>query len=422
MERSVNNPNSGSFPSPPAVGIDRMSFAVPSHVLSLRDLAEARGTPYRKYEVGLGQEQMAVPAPDEDIVTLAATAGAQVLDGEDTGDLDTVILATESGVDQSKAGAIYVHGLLGLPSRCRAFEVKQACCSSTAALQMALASVALRPHRRFLVLATDVARYGLGSAGEPTQGAGAIAMLVSARPRLLALDPESGSYTEDVMDFWRPNYLDAALVDGKYSIRVYLNALEQAWAEYRRESGRAIGDFARFAYHLPFTRMGEKAHAHLSEITGAGLDRAARHRQIEAGLRHNRRIGNTYTASLHLSLLSLLEHDPEDLAGQRVGLFSYGSGCMGTFLSGVVQPGYRDALLGPQHARQLDQRRRIDLATYETWYQHHLPHDGSDFRTARHTMAPFRLAGIRDHQRLYEPNAPARTVPAPAPEAELAPA
>lgn len=386
----------------PTVGIDRMSFSVPSHYLPLEALAENRGTSFRKYQVGLGQEKMSVPAPDEDIITLAANAGARVLEGEDLSALDTVILATESGIDQSKAGAIYVHGLLNLPSHCRAFEVKQACCSSTAALQMALAGVSIKPNRKFLVIATDVARYGLETAGEPTQGAGAIAILVSANPRLIAMDPESGSYTKDVMDFWRPNYLDTALVDGKYSIKVYLDALENAWAEYQREADRPFEAFSRFCYHLPFTRMGEKAHNQLTSLVDAQLSKEDRLHQIEAGLMYNRQIGNTYTASLHLSILSMLENDTEDLSGKRIGLFSYGSGCMGTFFSGTVQPGYRDTLLTEAHAKQLASRIPLELPTYEDWYAHSLPCDGQTYLTPLCTRGQFRLGGIDAHQRQYE--------------------
>jgi len=384
----------------------RISFSVPSHVLPLEALADVRGTPFRKYAVGLGQEQMAVPAPDEDIITFAANAGRQVLSGENLESIEAVILATESSVDQSKAGSIFVHRLLGLPSSCRAFEVKQACCSSTAALQMALDSVTLRPGKKVLVLASDVARYGLETAGEPTQGAGAVAMLVSANPRILAIDEQTGSYTEDVMDFWRPNYLDTAVVDGKFSIRVYLRAMLEAVGEYQRKTGRELRSFERFCYHLPFTRMGEKAHHHLWQNTSEDAPEKPAD-QIQAGTTYNRRIGNTYTASLHLCLLSLLENDPADLTGKAIGLFSYGSGCMGTFFSGRVQAGYRDALLTDLHRRLLDERTVIDIPQYESWYTQKLPQDGQHFETEHTTRGAFRLAGVDGHKRLYEANATA---------------
>jgi len=407
---SQNSPleteNQGNHPSSaiPSVGIDGLSFYVPGQYLPLEELAKARDVDVGKFHTGLGQEKMAVLSPDEDIITLAAEAARPLLTDIDLSSLDAVILATESGVDQSKAGAIYIHGLLDLPSSCKAFEVKQACCSSTAAIQMALATVTLKPTKRILVIASDVARYGILSAGEPTQGAGAVAIMVSANPRLIAMDPEDGSYTRDVMDFWRPNYRDEALVDGKYSIKIYLEALENAFQSYQNESGRSIDDLYRFCYHLPFTRMGEKAHSFLHKKFGAGKPETFK--QIEDSGIYNRQIGNCYTAALYLAITSLLENEAEDLSGKRVGLFSYGSGCMGTFFSGKVQAGYRDHLLTHQHQALLASREPLSIESYERMYQHALPIDGEEFQNPQHARGKFRLAGIEAHRRIYTADGP----------------
>ena len=48
-----------------------------------------------------------------------------------------VIVATESGIDQSKAAAVFVHGLLGIQPFARSFEIKEACYGATAALHYA---------------------------------------------------------------------------------------------------------------------------------------------------------------------------------------------------------------------------------------------------------------------------------------------
>ena len=384
------------------VGIESISLYVPRFALDLGELAAHRGVPATKFPKGLGQERMAVPAPDEDVVTMAANAAEQALEGVDRDAIDTVIFATESGIDQSKAAAIYVHRLLGLSSRCRTFEVKQACCSSTAALQMALSTVMMRPARKVLIVASDVARYGLGSPGEPTQGGGAIAMVISADPKIAVIDPEIGVYTDDVMDFWRPNYKDEALVDGKYSIKVYLQALEHSWDDYVQESGRQFADFHRFCYHLPFTRMAEKGHVHLARYTGQDLSRPELLEQVDGGLQYNRIIGNCYTASLYLSLLSMLEHGEEDLAGHRIGLFSYGSGCMGSFFSLQVQAGYQNALRTDLHQELLASRENLSMEQYEAFYTHRLPTDGSDYRTPETATGLFRLTGVESHKRCYE--------------------
>jgi len=393
------------------LGIERIGMDIPRHCLDLRDLAEARRVDYAKYKRGIGQEFMAVPAPDEDVVTLGANAARRALRGVDTERVRTVIFATESGVDQSKAAAIYVHKLLDLPSNCRTVEMKQACCSSSSALHFAMATVALKPEEKVLVIAADIARYGLGSAGEPTQGAGAVAMVVSAEPRVLALDTDVGYYTEDVMDFWRPNYRDEALVDGKYSIKVYMTALEHCWTNYRRATGADFGDFQHFCYHLPFSRMGVKAHLHLARFAGAALSSRKLQAQVEPSLRYNRLTGNAYTASLYLGLLALLDGDDQRLDHARVGFFSYGSGCMGAFFGGTVLPGYREALDTESRRRALECRTILSYEEYVDFYNHVLPEDGRPYRTARHRTGAYRLAGVENHQRLYE-RVPEVAVPA----------
>ena len=42
-----------------------------------------------------------------------------------------------------------------------------------------------------LVIASDIARYGFGTAGEATQGCGAVAFIVKSEPRLLVIHPEA---------------------------------------------------------------------------------------------------------------------------------------------------------------------------------------------------------------------------------------
>lgn len=384
------------------LGLESIAFYTPHYYLNLRTLAEKRGVDVNKYYEGIGQEKMAVPPPDEDVVTMAANAGRRALAGIDPQTIDTLLFATESGIDQSKAAAIYVHKLLDLPTTCKAIELKQACCSSTAGLQMGMALVTRRPEKRALLIASDIARYGFGSAGEPTQGAGAMAMVISAYPTIVAFEDESGSYTEDVMDFWRPNYMDEALVDGKYSIKIYLKALTESWRQYVEESGRGFADIDRFCYHLPFTRMAEKAHLHLAKINGSAIGRDEFNRQLGTSLRYNRLTGNCYTASLYEGLLSLLLETQEDLTQQRVGLFSYGSGCMAVFFSGIVCRGYQKHLDTTYHHDLFATREEVDYKVYEDFYSHMLPVDGRDYRTGRHQTGLYRLAGIVDHKRIYE--------------------
>ncbi|MCP6646235.1 hydroxymethylglutaryl-CoA synthase, partial [Klebsiella pneumoniae] len=85
---------------------------------------------------------------------------------------------------------------------------------------------------KVLVIASDTARYGLNSGGEPTQGAGAVAMVISHNPRIAELHDDSVAFTEDVYDFWRPSGEIYPLVDGKLSKDAYIHSFQESWNEY----------------------------------------------------------------------------------------------------------------------------------------------------------------------------------------------
>ena len=77
------------------VGIEAIIFYVPHCYLDLKTLAHARHTDYNK--IGIGQEKMAVPLPDEDVVTMSANAATQALGRIDRETIDTIMFANRDG-------------------------------------------------------------------------------------------------------------------------------------------------------------------------------------------------------------------------------------------------------------------------------------------------------------------------------------
>jgi hydroxymethylglutaryl-CoA synthase len=383
----------------PRIGIDAISFYTPHYCIDLASVAVARGRDPVAFKASVGQDQMAVPPPGEDVVTMAANAALPLLEQTDSSRITGLLFATESGIDQSKAAGIYVHSLLGLQPRCRVWEFKQACYGGTAALRTAMGLVA-GTDEQVLVVASDIARYGLGSPGEATQGGGAVAMLVGANPRLLAVDPAAGIYTEDVMDFWRPNYRDEALVDGKASVRIYIKSLLAAWEQYHEQTGRELADFARFCYHLPFSRMGATAHARLAKSLGQRMSAAALGDLLDPAVHYNRITGNSYAASLYVGICSLLDNAPE-ISGP-IGLFSYGSGCMAEFFSASPCAKYREQLQTARHQAMLNSRTELSYETYADFYNFSLPTDGSELILPAYETGAFRMSAVREHKRIYE--------------------
>jgi len=359
----------------PTIGIDAIAIAVPEGYVELAALAEARGVPPTKYTEGLGVTRMSVARAHEDAVALAANAARRLFATAhiEPGRIGLCVAGTETAVDHSKPVAAYLHRLLGLPERCRVFEAKHACFGGTAGLLAAIDWIAAGSARgrQALVVCTDVARYALKSAGEPTQGAGAVAMIISENPRLVALEPGiSGSYAKDVNDFWRPLYTKEAVVDGHHSVQCYLDALAgayDAWREASRAAGYHPDSLVRRCYHVPYGKMAKKAHRHVMQLEGKTEAQAdsSYAEQVASSLKLPSQVGNIYTGSLYLALASLLESEATELEGKRIGLFSYGSGCTAEYFAGRVMPGAGAFAQSLKLAEPLEKRRAYTIPEYE---------------------------------------------------------
>lgn len=381
------------------IGIDKMAFATTNDYLDLVELAKERGVDPNKFTIGIGQDLQAVVPPTQDIVTLGATAAKKLLTPELGKNISTVIVATESGIDNSKASAIYIKHLLGLSDFTRTVEMKEACYSATAAIQFAKGVVALNPQETVLVIAADIARYGLNTPGEVTQGAGAVAMLISQNPHILTLEDTTVAYSKDIMDFWRPLYATEALVDGKYSTNVYIEFFLQTFTRYQQLTGRELADFAALTFHMPFTKMGKKGLEGLLKDRNDEVAQRLR-TQLTASQLFSRQVGNLYTGSLYLSLMSLLQNS--DLrAGSRIGLFSYGSGAEGEFYTGILEDGYEHYMNNIQE--ELKHRHQVSVAEYEKLFSSQLGMNDRDIEfDVTNDPLPFVLKGQKDHQRIYE--------------------
>ncbi|MFC6082829.1 hydroxymethylglutaryl-CoA synthase family protein [Sphaerisporangium aureirubrum] len=336
-----------------ALGIESIGAYVGRAFLDVRGMFEARGLDMSRF-ANLMMERRSVNLPCEDPVTNAVNAAKPVLDALDPAErerIEILVVGTESGLDFGKPISTYIHHHLGLSPNCRSFEVKHACYGGTAALQTAAGMVSAIPVPgvKALAIATDAASATeKASYWEPSEGAGAVAMLVSDQAKVLELDPgASGYHTFEVMDTLRPRH-DHDVVDPDLSLLAYMRCIEESFAAYqRRVAGADIVDtFAYLALHTPFAGMVKGAHRMLLR-----KQKRLGPREIEAdfttrvipSLNYGMRVGNTFSAALYLALCSLTDHG-DFTEPRRVGLFSYGSGCASEFYSGVVPAGARPAI------------------------------------------------------------------------------
>lgn len=381
------------------VGIDVLRFSTTSFCLTLDELAKARGVDVAQFHRTTGQESMSIPAPDQDIVTMGTEAAQAVLQHCSPSEIGMLLLATETGVDQATAGGVFIHQLLGLPAQCRVVEYKQACYSGTAALTTALDWVKLNPNKKVLVIASDIARYATKSSGEPTQGAGAIAMLVSTHPRTLVLKSHNAFYTQQVMDFWRPNYSDVPIFNGRRSVSAYLECLKATWNLYTASTGLQLEDHAGFCFHTPFVKMPERALRTLYKWAKNEVD-PIHLKRLHHSNTYAKLLGNTYTASLYIGLVCLLESDA-DLSNKRIGLFSYGSGYVGEFLEAIIQPEYQSQVARDFHQDLIAHRKHLDYTQYLQWVDERKAAEQEEGMIPNYGDYQVRHSENRQHQRIY---------------------
>ncbi|MEM7393334.1 MAG: hydroxymethylglutaryl-CoA synthase [Verrucomicrobiota bacterium] len=347
-------------------GIDHLAVYSPPQCLPLLDLAEARGVDPNKYLIGLGLQQISVPGAREDSVSMAATAGRKVLEeaGVSPDDVGLLIVGTETPVDKSKPVATHVHDLLGIDSRCRVYDIVHACIGGTYGVTTALDWLC-RNDRYALVIASDIALYEAGTLAEPTQGAGAVAMLFSNRPRLLHLE-ELNNYSTHVYDFWKPMDSEYPVVDGVYSGQCYIQAALHCYNDIE------VSPRAAFAYHTPFPKLVRHAHDKVAQFI-EGVEDSAAHfeRHVAPSIEYPSRIGNIYTASLWLALAGIfgVHHKTSDQDIREVYdgcyLFSYGSGCGAELLRGRFTDETSAWSKQLEMSGRIESRRHLSVAEYE---------------------------------------------------------
>ena len=385
------------------IGIDKFGLAIPEFFLDIRDLAVARNENANKFLKGLLQLEMSVSPVTQDIVTLGATAAHEFLTEEDKKKIDMVIIGTETGVDQSKSASVFIHNLLGIQPFARCIEIKEACYGATAGLDFAKKHIENNPDSYVLLIASDIAKYGIGTSGESTQGSGSCAMLIKKDPNILILNNDNVCQTRDIMDFWRPNYSAFPYVDGHFSTKQYLECLETTWAEYCRRTGKKLEDFTAFCFHLPFPKLGLKG---LNSLFDKNLDREVKDNLLEnfhTSITYSRRIGNIYTGSLYLGLLSLLENSNTLKPDDNIAFFSYGSGAVCEIFTGTLAKNFKKNV-NSQRLESFQNRKKLSVSEYEKMFFGEIIVDKEGNCSFEPDESLFSLEKIENHKRIYKKN------------------
>lgn len=265
-------------------GISGLSLYLPPYRVQLQDWCAWNDQSWDKTRSVVGRS-FRMRGPAQSVYTLAANAVLRLIEDHDIDPQRVGMLAfgTESSSDNS-AGAIIIKGMVNdallaqgrapLARDCEVPEFKQACLAAVYGLKAALRYLASDGKgRQAIVVGADIAEYALGSSGEPTQGAGAVAMLVEGDARLLEVDLSAGGSDSDyrVVDFRKPfarfrqaprddgQMQDLPVFNGRYSTSCYIDATHHAMADMlAKRDGRALDYFTdvdRVFMHRPYNQM-----------------------------------------------------------------------------------------------------------------------------------------------------------------------
>ncbi|MBD3229623.1 MAG: hypothetical protein GF329_15690 [Candidatus Lokiarchaeota archaeon] len=240
------------------IGIDSIGFYTPRLYLNLNELALRRNVDPDKYRKGLLLNEMRLPDIGEDIVSMGLKAGynALIRGNINPKTIDAIFVGTETMTYAVKSVSNILGELLGISINSITQDTYNACAAATLAIINAIALIEKNVINRALIIGADISYYELGSPAEPTQGAGAIALVISKNPRIATFSKKFGKISGNVNDFFRPAHCQEAQVFGKYSIDSYLNFQLGAYDDLTSVLGNFTANY--YIFHAPYSKLALK--------------------------------------------------------------------------------------------------------------------------------------------------------------------
>lgn len=411
------------------IGIDAIAFDVAKIHLPIKTLAKARNIEPDKLEKGLGLIKMTLPDTHQDTVVFGANALTKLIVENDINlsEISRIYVGTESAIDSSKPIASYLINLIeqkfgeDILSECDVVDFTFACIGGVDALQNCIDFVTLNPNKKAIVVTTDFAKYDLNSTGEYTQGAGALAMLVSPNPRIIAFENKWATSTKGVFDFFKPYrtiskneltgdennlpwfenleseieiHKDQPVFDGQYSNQCYMDRTKAAYFSFKKiknTSETVYNSWKSIIMHLPYSFQGRRMLSEiyaldatskiisgnestadyqnkLKEVSKSDDYRNFVNQKLQPAEIASSLIGNLYTGSIFMGLLSTLAHFYDtkmEISEEKFGFLAYGSGSKSKVFEGTIQADWRTAIAPVRLFETLERSYEIDFETYE---------------------------------------------------------
>ena len=438
------------------VGIDAIDYYIPNLFVDMQDLSLARDIPYEKLSQGLGLKKMSIPDSNEDTASLAANALLNLITKNkiNPSDIGRIYLGTETGLDSSKPISSYVieivEDLLSDKFGSRSFkncdivDLTFACIGGVDALENCIDWVKGGSKRKAIVIATDIAKYHLGSTGEYTQGAGALSLLITENPKMISISNIWGVASKGIGDFFKPRrifnkkdifkeaaslmgtnpsdeevleilanngskfwnssnkkievYKEEPVYEGQFSNESYQERIYEALDHFKNQKHiNFLTEWSFLIFHLPYAYHGRKMilekwiqwieengeidHLYnevgqedtnrkewLKLVSKSKMFNEFIQKKIMPGELASAEIGNMYTGSIFMALISLLSsalEKGEDIKNAKIGFLSYGSGSKAKIFEGTLESQWEETIKELDLFSKLNNRIKIDIDSYE---------------------------------------------------------
>lgn len=331
-------------------GISDIGLYVPKNRITLDRLIDHRTfgnatlkEKFQRAKDSINQNSFRHNSSFEDVVSMGLNSLFK-LDKSLFKNIKQIITATETSLDFSKPISSYILGQLIQRNytdySTLVYQIQNACLGGVIALVNLINS--LKNNEKGVVISTDVARYSPNTTAELTQGSGSISLIVSQNPQLVEIYTNNiGYFSSNEKDFFRPINQNYPSVMGRYSMQKYYQAIFNAIKNYSQNCNLTINETLNstdyFVFHLPFASMPDTI-IEMFENDGVYLAKE----KIKC-VDLTKELGNIYTGSIFLSLISLLINNT-NLENKTVGFIAYGSGNSAMFFKGQIKDTYKSVV------------------------------------------------------------------------------
>lgn len=293
------------------IGITGYGMYVPSFRIKIKDIASVWGKNYLDIEKSLRLTEKAVASSTEDSLTMAYEAGRMALNNTER-HIDGLFFGTESPPYAVNPASTILGEMLGIGNDYLAYDTQFACKAATGALISALGLVKSSQARQVMVVASDKATARPHDSLEYTAGSGAVALILGNKDPLATIEGWH-SYSSDTPDFWRREGIRYPSHGGRFTGKPsYFRHIAGAVLPLLKSKKITPSQFDYAVFHMPNGAFPVQIAKQLGFSS----------KQIEKSLVVST-LGNSYTASGLMGLVSTLEHVKP---GNRILFASYGSG------------------------------------------------------------------------------------------------